>query len=297
MKILAIIVSYNFTPWMARCLGSLRTSHCQADVMVLDNASADDTVTRIRQDFPEVTLIENGQNLGFGRANNIGMQYALDHGYEGVLLLNQDAWIDADTLGALAAASSKHPDFGILSPIHLTGSRQRVEQGFADYTGLRSMDCLPKEEVVEADFIDAAIWYMPATALRKVGLFAPLFYHYGEDKDMVNRMHYHGLRIGWMPQYCGCHDREFRQQTRARFLHAERVYHLSEYANIRYSFPKAFAMGVLAVGKKMLKALGKGSWKDFTAYASIAGWLLGKTCAVWHTRRTSIHVHLQNYRS
>ena len=111
MKILAIIVSYNFTPWMARCLGSLRASHCQADVMVLDNASADDTVTRIRQDFPEVTLIENGQNLGFGRANNIGMQYALDHGYAGVLLLNQDAWIDADTLGALAAASSKHPNY------------------------------------------------------------------------------------------------------------------------------------------------------------------------------------------
>ena len=64
MKILAIIVSYNFTPWMARCLGSLRASHCQADVMVLDNASADDTVARIRRDYPEVMLVENHRNLG-----------------------------------------------------------------------------------------------------------------------------------------------------------------------------------------------------------------------------------------
>lgn len=199
MKLLTIIVSYNFVPWIDRCLGSLRQSQTPTDVMVLDNASADDTVARIRRDYPEVMLVENHRNLGFGHANNIGMLHAIEHGYDAVLLLNQDAWIAPDALGKLAEASSRHPEYGILSPIHLTGSGNRVEQGFATYSGISDLNQQPAAEVVTVPFVDAAIWYIPVSALRRVGLFEPIFYHYGEDKDMANRMGYHGLYTGYLP--------------------------------------------------------------------------------------------------
>ena len=99
MKILVIIVSYNFERWIDRCLNSLRQSEQQADVVVIDNASQDRTVSLIESRYPEVRLIKSKENLGFGRANNIGMKIALKEGYDAVFLLNQDAWIDAKVLG------------------------------------------------------------------------------------------------------------------------------------------------------------------------------------------------------
>ena len=112
MKILVIIVSYNFERWIDRCLNSLRQSEQQADVVVIDNASQDRTVSLIESRYPEVRLIKSKENLGFGRANNIGMKIALKEGYDAVFLLNQDAWIDAKVLGELSELSRSHPRYG-----------------------------------------------------------------------------------------------------------------------------------------------------------------------------------------
>lgn len=297
MKILTIIVSYNFMPWMDRCLGSLRRSEVKTDVMVLDNNSADDTVEAIRSRYPEVMLVENKANLGFGRANNLGMNFALEHGYDGVLLLNQDAWVDADVVGRLAKMSREHPEFGILSPVHLTGSGLKVEHGFGDYSGIRSLDEQPEQSLVAVGFIDAAIWYMPVEALRRVGLFAPIFYHYGEDKDLCNRMAYHRLKVGYVPRLYGYHDREFRKSTREGFFRAERVYLLSEFANVNYGFARAFAMGVLASGKKMLRSALHLRLRDALSYVGIGLRLALRSREIAAARRMSKHVDLSNYAS
>ena len=78
MKVLVIIISYNFEQWIDRCLGSLRRSEYPVDILVLDNDSKDKTIERLRTNYPEVRLIENRKNLGFGRANNLGMQIAIE---------------------------------------------------------------------------------------------------------------------------------------------------------------------------------------------------------------------------
>ena len=77
MRILVIIVSYNFERWIDRCLGSLRESVHPVDTVVIDNCSSDSTIQLIEQRYPEVRLIKNKENLGFGRANNIGMEIAI----------------------------------------------------------------------------------------------------------------------------------------------------------------------------------------------------------------------------
>lgn len=290
MRILVVIVSYNFMPWMDRCLGSLRGLDEPADIMVIDNHSSDGTPGELKARYPEVTVVENGANLGFGKANNIGLQRALDEGYDGVLLLNQDAWIDHDTLSKLIAASETHPEFGILSPVHLRGDGRGVERGFATYSRVADLEDLPSEEVVELDFVNAAIWYILQRVLARVGFFAPLFYHYGEDKDLANRMSYYKWKIGYLPGAFGCHAREMRVETRARMLHAAYVYHLTEYANINYSPGRAFAMGVAAVWKKMMGAAVRAAWRDAAAYLAMSARLLGRTCAVVRTRKNAKHV-------
>lgn len=281
MKTLAIVISYNFMPWIDRCLSSLLQGTQSTDILVIDNASKDETVATLQARYPQVRLIRNNHNLGFGAANNIGMKIALDEGYDGVLLINQDAWLAPDALQQLVEVSLQHPEYGIISPKHLTGDGSKMDPGFASYIDNGG------------SFINAALWYIPMSVIRKVGMFAPLFYHYGEDKDYVNRIHYHGYQIGYVPTALGYHDRAERPFNRSLFLRTERVYHLSEYANINYSFAKAFAMGVLAPVKKAFKALAKGQWSNFAAFISISFQLMMQTPQVLHSRNHTKKYNVQ----
>ena len=292
MKVLVIIVSYNFEPWMDRCLGSLRRSACPADVMVIDNASKDNTVRRIRTGYPEVRLVESPINLGFGQANNIGMRTALKEGYDFVFLMNQDAWTAPETIGTLAALSRKYPEYGILSPVHLTGQGDRPDPGFGHYAGVQETAQLPvSEEMIPLKFVNAAFWMIPVPVLEQTGGFSPLFYHYGEDKDFVNRLHHHRYQVGYCPKVSGNHDREYRPTTHEGFLRTEFVYHLSEYANINHPWPAAFAYGVLAVWKKAVQALLKAKFRLAADYLRMSFRLLAQSQSVSRYRNKNRMSH------
>lgn len=282
-------------PWMDKCLGSLRKSIYKTDVIVVDNASSDGTLKTITERYPEVIHVANDSNLGFGKANNIGIHYAIKHNYDAVFLLNQDAWIEEDTLGTLVEMSRQHPDYGILSPMHLTATGNKPEKGFAQYTGVHELDQRPSDEIVEVSFINAAIWFIPIQSLSAIGLFDPIFYHYGEDIDLVHRMTYYHYKTGFVPSAIGYHDREFRQVTKERFFRSELVYHLAEYTNINYSFVKAFGMGVAAVMKKAVISIFHGHLDDMRRYFAQMFTLMMKTPTVISARHRSKCVKLNNY--
>ena len=287
MKVLVIIVSYNFEPWLERCLGSLRHSFYPVDTVVIDNGSTDQTIQRIRKDYPEIRLLPQNKNLGFGRANNIGMQIALTEGYDFVFLLNQDAWIDSNTIGKLVELSQSHPQYGILSPVHLTGKGDKPDPGFGYYAQIQQLDQLSDKNILPIPFANAALWMIPISVLNKVGGFSPLFYHYGEDKDFVNRLTYHDYQVGYSPRVFGNHDREYRPLTHQVFLRTEYVYHLSEYANIHHNGLKAFGYGVLAPMKKCLVALFKRKASLSKDYFHMTFQLLRRSKEVCFYRKTN----------
>ena len=222
-RVLTIIVSYNFEPWIERCLGSLEESGYPTDVVVVDNASADRTVEILVEQYRWVRLVRSTKNLGFGRANNIGMKLALEGNYDYVFLLNEDAWIACDTIGTLVRAAQQNPDYGVLSPVHLNGKGEQLDTAFARYIG-----GLPassgESSLVEIPFVNAAFWFIPVAVLRRVGGFSPLYYHYGEDVDYIHRIQFHGYRVGYTPQTKGCHDRQDRPTPRAMQMKLDRVY-------------------------------------------------------------------------
>lgn len=287
MKVLVIIVSYNFEPWLERCLGSLRHSFYPVDTVVIDNGSTDQTIQRIRKDYPEIRLLPQNKNLGFGRANNIGMQIALAEGYDFVFLLNQDAWIDSNTIGELVELSQSYPQYGILSPVHLTGKGDKPDPGFGYYAQIQQLDQLSDKNILPIPFANAALWMIPVSVLKKVGGFCPLFYHYGEDKDFVNRLTYHDYQVGYSPRVFGNHDREYRPLTHQVFLRTEYVYHLSEYANIHHNWLKAFGYGALAPMKKCLVALFKGKASLSKDYFRMTFQLLRRSKEVCRYRTTN----------
>ena len=97
-KTLTIIITFNAMPWIDKCIGSLLASNHTTDIHIYDNGSIDGTVDYIKTAYPTTFIKNTGKNLGFGKANNLGLKFAIKENYNFVFLLNQDAWIEPDAL-------------------------------------------------------------------------------------------------------------------------------------------------------------------------------------------------------
>lgn len=239
-----IIVTYNGMPWLDRCLKSC----LNYSVIVVDNASTDETVSFIKTNYPDIHLLNQSKNLGFGQANNIGIRYALDHGGQHVFLLNQDAYLIDDVLNQLINFQIEHSVYGILSPVHITGDQKKLDKNFSNFmlkekTGQFYSDFVLENQlapVYEVPFVNAAAWLISKKCLETVGGFDPLFFHYGEDDNYCQRVAYHGLKIGVLPKVYIIHDREKRIGMKptvfsaAYFLNIEKAYK-TKYADINSS--------------------------------------------------------------
>ena len=286
-SVCVLIVSYNFGRWIHQCIPSVMASTLPATILVIDNGSDDDTCRIVRNEYPGVVLMENHDNLGFGRANNIGMQYAKEAGFDYLFLLNQDAWIEPDTLERLIAAAEEKRGYGILSPVHLNGKGDAADFGFSEYTGLKNREeaLLLPDEVTAYPFINAAMWLLPLSVIKEVGVFAPIFAHYGEDRNFVHRVRKQGYQLGLVKAAFGYHDRAARPVSREQKYYSEFVYFLTEAVNPNYVWPEAAAYSLLAAMKKAMKALLSRQVADSRAYLHIAFRLLGMSSSIRQTRR------------
>jgi len=246
MKTTIVIVAYNALPWIDRCLQSTGNY----PVVVVDNASTDETVSHIQYNYPKVTLLPQDKNLGFGQGNNVGLSCALKQGVEHVFLLNQDAYLVDDCLENLITTQKNKPNYGILSPIHLNGKGDLLDKNFSHYVQYNAnpqfySDYIlgkPKQEVYEVPFVNAAGWLISKKCLKTIGGFDPIFFHYGEDDNYCQRLHYHGFKVGVVPAAFLKHDREERKTKKTAkfseddFKKIERIYKL-QFADINK--PKA----------------------------------------------------------
>ena len=216
-KVLVIIVSWNAKKWIRKSLNSVEASSLPADVLLIDNGSTDGTLTLVRKEFPAVRILEMEDNLGFGAANNRGLRIALDEGYPFAYLLNQDAWLEVDTLERLVAAHK--PEWGILSPMQLD-ARGRRDKNFDKKCGKYIDPALSGYHndslVVEVPFVMAAHWLLSRRAIETVGGFSPAFRQYGEDDNWIDRLHWHSLRCGVVPAARAVHDRAGRRPSREK---------------------------------------------------------------------------------
>lgn len=212
-KLLVIIVTYNGMSWIERCLNSIKDSSISADVFIVDNGSSDGTIEYIKSRCDVHKFIISENNLGFGKANNIGLEYALNNNYDFVYLLNQDAWVEPDVFEKLISLQQTNKEFGILSPLQLNRDKNKLDQNF--------IDCCPKamisdamcnrlSNLYETKTVMAAHWLLSRECILKIGLFSPTFPHYGEDDNYIQRTKYHHLKIGIVPIAKAVHDREFR---------------------------------------------------------------------------------------
>jgi len=215
-KTYIIIVTYNGMQWLDRCIKSCS----EFSTIVIDNGSNDGTCSIIEDSFPDVCLLRQSENLGFGQANNIGISYALEQGAEHVFLLNQDAYLVDDVLEKLVVFQKENAEYGIVSPTHITNSRNKLDKNFSRFmhseiTGQFYSDFVlgnTIKQVYDVPFVNAAAWLISKHCLQTVGGFDPLFFHYCEDDNYCQRVLYHGLKIGVLPKSYIIHDRAHRKR-------------------------------------------------------------------------------------
>ena len=209
MKLSIVIVSYNVCRFVAQCLDSvLRASEgIDVEVFVVDNASADDTVSHIGSRYPWVKLIANDDNLGFSRANNIAIRQAQG---EYVLLLNPDTIVAGSTLRECVGFMDAHPQAGGLGVrMHNADgslapeSRRAIPSPWVSclkmlgFTKRYYMSHLSWDEPGRIEVISGAFFMLRRKALDQVGLLDEDFFMYGEDIDLSYRL----LKGGWENWY------------------------------------------------------------------------------------------------
>ena len=266
VKVYCIIVSFNAIPWIERCLSSVNG---QAEVIMVDNNSKDETVSFVKSNFPNVLIFPQSNNLGFGKANNLGIFEALKLGASHVFLMNQDVYIKDDTITKLVEFNIKYPEYGILSPIHFNGKGTGLDFQFNKYLTTshsysnRFLEKEGKPEVMDVLFVNAAAWLVSKDCLSVIGGFDPLFFHYGEDENYCQRARFHNVKIGIANFASIKHDREERGanlkvEFSEKYFTAYKKFIGLKYANINVPFSKKrykeeYAKAIKNITKSLLK--------------------------------------------
>jgi len=244
-KVYAIVVTFNGEEYIDKCLNSLLNSSYPLQIIVADNYSTDSTVEYISKNYPSVLLIKSSENLGFGKGNNLGLRKALNENADYVLLLNQDAWIQKDTIEELVKVHYKNPDYGLLSPIHYDESGKRLGWYFTKRINANDCPNLVNDiyfnqlkEIYPINFIHASGWFLSMECIREVGIFDPLFPHYGEDNDLAQRIWMNNFKIGICTTTAFHHVGKYKKGSKSKSEeeYFKYIEHLVNLKNLNFSF-------------------------------------------------------------
>lgn len=212
-----IIVNWNTRELVLQCVQSFYTCSqpLSFEIIVVDNASSDDSVSALRTHFPDVKVIVNSENLGFARANNIGIRASSGRF---VCLVNSDILIFNNVLQQMAEHLTSAPDIGILSPQLLDLQRKpqiscrrfpSLWQLFCTAVGLDKLapgsrffggDTLKiPSQTQPVDVVSGAFWMVRPEAIAQVGLLDESFFFYSEDVDWCKRFWQKGWQVVYYP--------------------------------------------------------------------------------------------------
>jgi len=243
-KISVVIVTYNGEIWIKKNIDSLLKSNYPIDIIVVDNASTDQSIALLKE-YKSIKLIQNKNNLGFGKANNIGLDIAIKNAADAIFLLNQDTWIFENTITNLAEKLFENPELGIVSPMHYSADETNLDSSFSKYynkfeeeTDLNSIRIVP--------FVNAATWLVSKECFQKTGYFEPIFNHYGEDRNFCDRIRFHGFKIGIVKDATICHDRIVKLNSNKIILQSQYLV-LIQLINCNNSLFTALLQGLKSV--------------------------------------------------
>ena len=211
MKLSVIILNYNVRYFLELCLKSVQKAivSIDAEIIVVDNYSKDDSCDMVKRLFPEVILIENQKNYGFSKGNNIGIAKAKG---DYVCVLNPDTVVAEDTFTRLLEFSSNKEKLGIVGCKLIDGAGEFLSESkrnvpyvkasllkFLGNSNLYYASHLHENSNGEVDILVGAFMFLKRALFDAVGGFDEDYFMYGEDIDLSYRV----LKLGYQNYYYG----------------------------------------------------------------------------------------------
>lgn len=205
--IAAVICNYNKSKYVTECIQSVLESSCKKfDVIVVDNASTDDSVKCIREKYEgRLTLLENTENLGGSGGFNTGIRYAAERGYEYIWCLDNDVLVDENAVGVLYEFLENNTEVGMAgSKVYHMEAPDYVQQ-FGIDVDFENFCCEAKycnrledgsmPEVVYSDAVAACSVLVRTSLIREIGMLPEENFLYWDDTEWGYRCNLAGYKV------------------------------------------------------------------------------------------------------
>ncbi len=272
MKSVAVVV-LNWNGWRdtVQCIQSLKQmDYPDCSILLVDNASTDDSVQQIRKAFNDLDVLQSGDNLGFGGGCNVGICKALALGVDYIWLINSDTRVAPDALSSLVAVAEASSQVGAVgSVIYEMHDPDRVQVwggGLVNVWLGRSQHRLTAGPV---DFVSGASMLLRADAVREVGMFdAQTFFMYWEDTDLGCRLRKRGWQLAVSE-----HSRIWHKQSASLGLESPLLVEYGTCSAVRFlrrHAPWPLFSVTLMLSLRLGKRLLRGDWLRLRAL--LRGW-------------------------
>jgi hypothetical protein len=225
IDISVIIVNWNTKALLLGCVESLyrTTRESSLEIIVVDNASTDGSIDALRKSFPQVQTIVNQDNLGFAKANNMGIKKARGR-Y--ICLVNSDVKALEGVLDKIRLYMESHPEIGALAPKTFGGDMQ-IQKNCREFPTLRNIFCqeffldtlfpavaafrgramirCDYEAVMEIEVLPGCFLMVRREVIAQVGTLDERFFFYSEDVDWCKRIHDAGWKLVYYPEASAIH--------------------------------------------------------------------------------------------
>jgi GT2 family glycosyltransferase len=233
-----VILSYNGSRWLVPCLASvLATEYPNFKIILVDNASNDNSIESVRKQYPQITVIVNNHNYGFSEGNNIGIRSALSAGADYVVLLNQDTRVTPQWLDELIRVGESDDRIGILGAVQLNYDND----DFNSWTISAMREALdelkePTRSWIPVGWVEGACFAIKRNVLEKIGLLDPIYFAFYEEIDFCRRASYHGFSVALVPRSRIHHyrggswkgDRKIERERNYRCDRSQFIYNLTD---------------------------------------------------------------------
>ncbi|MGB1249261.1 MAG: glycosyltransferase family 2 protein [Candidatus Promineifilaceae bacterium] len=258
-----LILNWNGKQLLSDCLHPLlKQTYKNYHVILIDNASSDDSVAFVRAQFPSVEVVENDHNVGFAKGNNVGLRLPKVRSADYTILLNNDVVVPHDWLATFVAEMEQIPNLGVagcklLFPngtIQHLGGVVKFPEVVAQHPHQFEADRNQISQAQDADYVTGAAFAISRQALETVGVLDELFSpFYFEEVDYCYRVRAVGLRVVLLPNIVAMHDESATMNltgNRARLFHLNRLRFALRYVPIDL-FDRGF---VVAETRRLQKA-------------------------------------------
>ena len=290
-QVAIVVLNWNRKNDTLACLHSLEEQEdIEGKVILVDNGSVDDSIFAVSGQFPNVIVIETGVNLGYAGGNNVGISYALDKGFEYIMVLNNDTILASQCISHLLQDLQLHPDAAAAAPksfyleapdiIYFAGGRISRD-GRTHHIGGGSYDAPKYNLACDTEWLTGCAILFRSKSLQELGLFEPKYYVLFEDLDWSLRARRRGYRLRVVPEALLWHKVStsfgktwsplyWYYYTRNSFLCIERNFMLQEKPRLYYSALKRAFDATMArtreVSSKDERLIRRSVWKGIVDY-------------------------------